>query len=143
MLLRTSMLPASTDWPNSVALPSVGGSRPVSIFIVVDLPQPLEPKKPKISPRSIVKETWSTATKSPKRRVRPSASMAISDLPPGRGGMVRSTWPERFSSGSNATKHLSRSFVPVRSMSSAGVPVASTRPASMATIQSHCWASSI
>ena len=47
------MLPASTELPNSVAVPSVGGSSPVSIFIVVDLPQPFEPRKPKISPRSI------------------------------------------------------------------------------------------
>ena len=34
-------------------------------------------------------------------------------------------------------------MVPVRSISSAGVPVASTRPASIATIQSHCCASSM
>ena len=30
---------------------------PVSIFIVVVLPQPFEPRKPKISPRSMVKLT--------------------------------------------------------------------------------------
>ena len=59
------MLPASTDLPNSVAVPSVGGCSPVSIFIVVDLPQPLEPRKPKISPRSIDSVTWSTAVKVP------------------------------------------------------------------------------
>ena len=33
----------------------MGGSSPVNIFMVVDLPQPLEPRKPKISPRSIVR----------------------------------------------------------------------------------------
>ena len=33
--------------------------------------------------------------------------------------------------------------MPVRCISSAGVPVASTRPASIATIQSHCCASSM
>ncbi len=84
--LRTSMLPASTELPKSVAVPSVGGRSPVSIFMVVDLPQPLEPRKPKISPRSIDSVTWSTAVKLPKRRVRPWASMAISDVPgsPGR-----------------------------------------------------------
>ena len=37
--------------------PRVAGSRPVSIFIVVVLPQPFEPRKPKISPRSMVKLT--------------------------------------------------------------------------------------
>jgi len=56
--------------------------------MVVDLPQPLEPRKPKISPRSIDSVTWSTAVKSPKRRVRPLASIAISALPPERGGMT-------------------------------------------------------
>ena len=76
------MLPASTELPNSFAVPSVGGSRPVSIFIVVDLPQPLEPRKPKISPRSIDSVTWSTAVKLPKRRVRPCASIAISGRRP-------------------------------------------------------------
>ena len=52
---------ASSGLPNSSASPSVGGSRPVSIFMVVVLPQPFEPRKPNISPRSIVKLTWSTA----------------------------------------------------------------------------------
>ena len=51
------MLPASTELPKSVAVPSVGGSSPVSIFMVVDLPQPFEPRKPKISPRSIFRFT--------------------------------------------------------------------------------------
>ena len=55
--------------------PSVGGSSPVSIFIVVVLPQPLEPRKPKISPRSMRKLTWSTAVKVPNRCVSPCASI--------------------------------------------------------------------
>ena len=61
--------------PNSSASPSLGGRRPVSIFMVVVLPQPFEPRKPKISPRSMVKLTWSTAVKSPNRRVRSRATM--------------------------------------------------------------------
>ena len=44
-------------WPNSLHQPLVAGRKPVSIFIVVDLPQPLEPRKPKISPRAILKLT--------------------------------------------------------------------------------------
>ena len=47
----------STGWPNSLALPALAGNRPVSIFIVVDLPQPFEPRKPKISPRWMRKLT--------------------------------------------------------------------------------------
>ena len=49
--------------PNSVAVPSVGGSRPVSIFIVVLLPEPFDPRKPKISALAMRKLTWSTAMK--------------------------------------------------------------------------------
>src|SRR5512135_2925019 len=59
---------ASIGRPNSRASPSLAGSRPVSIFIVVVLPQPFEPTKPKISPRSMVKLTRSTAVKPPQRR---------------------------------------------------------------------------
>ena len=36
-------------------LPSVAGISPVRTFMVVDLPQPLEPRKPKISPRPMAK----------------------------------------------------------------------------------------
>ena len=136
------MLPASTELPNSVAVPSVGGSSPVSIFMVVDLPQPFEPRKPKISPRSIESVTLSTAVKVPKRWVRPCASIAISAVV-WRGGIVTSLCPRRFSSGSRAMKQRSRSSVFVRAISSAGVPVARTRPASIATIQSQRWASSM
>ena len=73
---RDSMSPPFIGLPNSSAVPSVGGSRPVSIFIVVVLPQPLEPRNPKISPRSMRKLTWSTAVKSPNFWVRPCASIA-------------------------------------------------------------------
>ena len=51
-------------------------SNPVIIFMVVVFPQPFEPRKPKISPRSMRTLTWSTATKSPNRRVNPSVSIA-------------------------------------------------------------------
>ena len=44
---------ASIGRPNSSASPSLAGNNPVSIFIVVVLPQPFEPTKPKISPRSM------------------------------------------------------------------------------------------
>mgnify|MGYP002622236600 CR=1 FL=1 len=68
--------------------PSVAGSSPVSIFMVVVLPQPLEPRKPKISPRPMRKLTWSTAVKLPNRFVRPRASIAISSSPSTlRGGI--------------------------------------------------------
>ena len=49
--------------------------------IVVDLPAPLLPRKPKISPRATSKLTSSTATNSPNRRVRSRTSMAWSPPP--------------------------------------------------------------
>ena len=58
--------------------PSLAGSRPVSIFMVVDLPQPFEPKKAKISPAGCESSHGPPPRKSPKRMVRPSALMAIS-----------------------------------------------------------------
>ena len=87
--IRASLSLASTGLPNSIASPSVAGRRPVSIFIVVDLPQPLDPRKPKISPRSMVKFTELTAVNFPNRRVRFFATMAGSESVLTRGGMVR------------------------------------------------------
>src|ERR1700680_157408 len=67
----------SSDWvatskPATIALPEVGLRRPHRIRIVVDLPAPFGPRKPKISPRFTSSETLSTATKSPNRLVRRS-----------------------------------------------------------------------
>ena len=76
MRRRVSMSAASSFWPNSSASPELGGSRPVSIFIVVLLPQPLEPRKPKISPWRIENDALSTAVNVPNRRVSSCASMA-------------------------------------------------------------------
>src|SRR5262245_13020333 len=53
-----------------MALPDVGGRSPHRIRMVVDLPAPFGPRKPKISPRDTSSETLSTAVKSPKRLTR-------------------------------------------------------------------------
>ncbi|MOA29948.1 hypothetical protein D3C78_1509950 [compost metagenome] len=128
--------------PNRKASPSLAGSRPVSIFMVVDLPQPLEPRKPKISPRSMRKFTRSTATKSPKRMVRPWASMAMLSLC-WRGGITSSRCRRRLASGSRRMNASSRLALAVRASSSAGVPVARMRPSSIATRWSKRCASSM
>src|SRR5208282_3879279 len=70
--------------PPTVALPEVGFSRPQSMRMVVDLPAPLGPRKPKISPRRTSRLTWSTATKVPKVLTRSCISTAF-----GSGGMFR------------------------------------------------------
>src|SRR4051812_13386551 len=46
--------------------PEVGGMKPVTMRMVVDLPAPLGPRKPSTSPRSTVNETSSTARFAPK-----------------------------------------------------------------------------
>src|ERR1700730_17964703 len=63
--------------PPTVALPDVGCSRPHSIRMVVDLPAPLGPRNPKISPRLTSRLIWSTATKLPKRFTRSRISTAL------------------------------------------------------------------
>ena len=90
---------ASTGSPKSLASPSVAGRSPVSIFIVVDFPQPLEPRKPKISPRPMAKLTRFTAVKEPNRLVRSVAWIAGS--PPGstRGGISRAWRPPAAAPG--------------------------------------------
>jgi hypothetical protein len=72
--------------------------------MVVVLPEPFEPTKPKISPRRIVKETPSTAVKSPNRQVRLSATMTGSPEPSSsaRIGLSAGVASSRF--GSSATK---------------------------------------
>ena len=90
------------------ASPSEAGSSPVSIFIVVVLPQPLEPRKPRISPRSMRKLTWSTAVKSPKRRVNPRALIATTPSSDRRGGTTSVWCLRRLSSGSKVMNACSR-----------------------------------
>jgi len=57
---------ASTGLAEQPGLAGVIGNRPVSIFMVVVLPQPFEPRKPKMVPRGLELDP-STAVKSPKR----------------------------------------------------------------------------
>src|SRR5579863_10088221 len=56
--------------PRISMLPELGACSPVSILIVVDLPAPLGPRKPKNWPGATRRFTLSTAIRSPKRRVR-------------------------------------------------------------------------
>src|SRR5712691_7075947 len=68
--------------PPTVALPEVGCSRPHSMRMVVDLPAPLGPRNPKISPRVTSRLIWSTATKLPKRFTKSRISTAAGDFSP-------------------------------------------------------------
>src|ERR1700757_1600332 len=53
-------------YPQIIAVPAVGARKPVIIFIVVDLPAPLGPRKPSTSPTGTVNEMSSTALSGPK-----------------------------------------------------------------------------
>src|SRR5947207_7300667 len=74
----------SRERPSMVTSPAVGRSRPVSILMVVLLPAPLGPRKPKKRPRGTSKERSSTATFLRKALVRWRTTMAG---PP--GGLIR------------------------------------------------------
>ncbi len=63
------------DWENTSnpatrALPPEAGMKQERIFMVVDFPAPLGPRKPTICPLSTVKETSDTAVIGPYRLVR-------------------------------------------------------------------------
>src|SRR5271167_1580611 len=55
----------TTSNPPTVAFPEVGGSNPHRMRMVVDLPAPFGPRKPKISPGVTSSDTSFTAMKSP------------------------------------------------------------------------------
>ena len=61
-----------TSMPPTSAVPDVGFNSPHNILMVVDLPAPLAPRKPKISPCLTENDRSSTATKAPKRRRQPA-----------------------------------------------------------------------
>src|SRR5690625_7707130 len=94
-------------WSNRVAVPAEGGINPVSIFMVVDLPQPLEPKNPNISPLNTCKLTSSTAEKSPNFLLNPCNSITTSSLC-GRGGMRTARRCSGLAGGSRSKKEVYR-----------------------------------
>src|SRR5665811_1195256 len=55
---RISTLPVTMSLPKIVALPLVGRIKPSRVRMVVDLPAPFGPRKPKISPWLTVRLTW-------------------------------------------------------------------------------------
>ena len=116
----------------------------MSIFIVVVLPQPFDPTKPKISPRRIRKLTSSTATKSPKRIVRSLASMAVISSPAMSSGGIRTgSCSRRRCSGRSWMNMSSSETAFARARRSGGLPSARILPPSIATSQSNRRASSM
>src|SRR5215469_10429164 len=72
---RTSIGSLTGSWPATLSDPSLGLSTVVSILIVVVLPAPLGPRKPKMTPSGTANETWSSAVKPLKRLTSSRAAM--------------------------------------------------------------------
>src|SRR5574341_1079840 len=99
----------STRSPATCAVPEVGRSSPHSTRMVVVLPEPLGPRKPKISPRGTDRLTRSTAVKEPKRTLSSRASTAIpSCAAPGSGAGGTSVAAIGFAPARVVTKTSSR-----------------------------------
>ena len=62
---RTPTGSFTTSTPSTEAVPPVGRVCPVSILIIVVLPDPFGPSRPKSAPFSTERVTWSTACTSP------------------------------------------------------------------------------
>src|SRR5246127_3419268 len=65
MLRRTVSRSVTTSCPATLAVPEVGSARVHRILIVVDLPAPFGPRKPKVSPAATSKSMPRTASISP------------------------------------------------------------------------------
>ena len=75
-----------TTSPCSRICPASGRTRPISIFISVDLPAPFSPRMPWMRPLCSARLTWSQATTRPKRLEMSmnSAAGGESSSPPAR-----------------------------------------------------------
>src|ERR1019366_1064151 len=78
MLRRTSPACAMMSKPATRAAPDEGGKSVVNILMRVLLPAPFEPMRPKISPGKTLSDTLSTATRSPKWRLKAVVRIAES-----------------------------------------------------------------
>src|SRR5262249_50377979 len=72
--------------------PLSGRSRPRISLRMVDFPEPLDPSKMRVVPRSTVNDTWSTATRAPNVLVTSRRASMVSRRPPrparARSGMI-------------------------------------------------------
>src|ERR1017187_7303008 len=94
MCWRTASGLRPTSYPATCARPEVGLSKPQSMRIVVDLPAPFGPRKPKTSPLVTARLSRSTATKSPNRLTRFSTTTEFTGTGFAGSGMARcSDWP--------------------------------------------------
>ena len=79
------------DCPRTLIWPRVGARSPSSIFIVVDFPEPLGPRKPYTVPRGTTRFRPSTTVRSPKVFVRSRVRMTASSADPADGALTCGT----------------------------------------------------
>src|SRR5690606_38307176 len=80
MRRRSSSACSGTRRPSTSIWPSLGVSSPHSMRMVVDLPEPLGPRKPYTCARGTVRSTPSTARSWPKHLLRPRPPMAMASV---------------------------------------------------------------
>ncbi len=90
----------ATSTPSSATEPASGRSMPITSFITVDLPEPLGPIKPRISPPRSSKPMSLTATSPPKRLVRPRTASRTAPLTRSPAGAARARAGRRGRTGS-------------------------------------------
>ncbi len=75
----------ATSTPSMRTWPAFGRSMPMMSFITVDLPEPFGPISPRISPGAMLSDMFFTATRPPKRLVRPDTSSSPGGRPAPQG----------------------------------------------------------
>src|ERR1039457_6740260 len=103
---RTSTAWLIMEKPVTRASPEEGANSVVSILIVVVLPAPLEPSKPKTSPALTERVRASTAVNAPKRRVRALISRTMSLIENRRGRGERLKAGSKISGSQLHRRHL-------------------------------------
>src|SRR5918994_2022725 len=99
MLRRTASRSVTTSCPATRAAPAVGRASVHRMLIVVDLPAPFGPRKPKVSPGRTVKSTPRTASTSPYRFSSPPPSPAGTAEIMGTSHHWANPWSRSYASG--------------------------------------------
>src|SRR3954454_23156342 len=120
---RASGVRLVMSWPSSKTVPEVDNRSPVRQLNSVDLPAPLGPIRPRISPCSSVTEALSTALKLPKAFVTSRASRSMGRSRRDRR-LLAALRPQPFDQGQNAAGLEARDQHDDRAVNDKGQPSA-------------------
>src|ERR1700761_282533 len=116
MLRRTVSRSRTTSWPATMAWPDVGLTSVHKMLMVVDLPAPLGPRKPNVSPAATSKPIPRTASMSPYFLIRLSTWIAAP------------RWPLAGPAPAPAPVCMATQVPPLRTQVEPNVAAARTRP---------------